>query len=381
MAAKLVPITGEVLTWAIEDAGLRLNDLADRLDLAPETIKSWISGTSHPNTTQTRALSKALGRPTSFFLLPRAPLTRKIPTSFRTLGSLQAGPEEMSREIEALRLAQRIQKTSSWVNSRLNHKFVRLPQASTNDNPAKFARLLADWLGWTLVDQLSGSEAEVTQKMRSKLQDLGVLVLHLSLSENLVRGFSIPSREAPIMAINTKDSYPARLFSYVHELAHLCLDDDSVCLSKENYGTERWCNQVAADLLLPAPEFRAYVFRRFGSEPVSEVTQVGSLKNYFHVSMQAIAIRLDNLHLSVDDLYERVVALSSKRRRGGPPNLERPQNKPRVRLQQYGRGFINNIFEAEDEGILPAFQVLDLLRVSRKELTQLREYAASGSEG
>jgi hypothetical protein len=39
------------------------------------------------------------------------------------------------------------------------------------------------------------------------------------------------------------------------------------------------------------------------------------------------------------------------------------------------------LLEANDSGIMPEVQVLDLLKVSRKELEDLRMFAASGAEG
>src|SRR3546814_15415300 len=49
---------------------------------------------------------------------------------------------------------------------------------------------------------------------------------------------------APLVAANTRDPHPARLFSYAHELVHLCLGEDAVCGTQgAKQGLERFCNR------------------------------------------------------------------------------------------------------------------------------------------
>jgi Zn-dependent peptidase ImmA (M78 family) len=382
MAARPVPLTGGVLEWAMKDVGVSSAELAAAVGVPEAAIQAWTTEDDRPTTTQFRRLVKRLHRPESFFFLPEPPNTEPVSVAYRTHvgeGDGQPGAES----VEALRLAERVQRITAWVRARTHIDARDVPQLAESQNPELAARILRRWLGWQLTDQVSPvTESNAARAMRQRLQDFGLLVLHLSLDEDAVRGFSLPHAGTPVIVVNTKDSYRARLFLYVHELAHLSIQDESVCLTRQNKGTERWCNRVAASVLLPAEEFRQYVQRRFGSRLVSTTAEVGSLSNYFNVSLRAIAIRLIDLDLSVASLYETVdrEAFHGKRK-GGRYNPDRVQTKPRVRLQQYGRGYVNMLTDAEEAGVLARPQVLELLRLSTSELTSIREMSASGVEG
>jgi Zn-dependent peptidase ImmA (M78 family)/transcriptional regulator with XRE-family HTH domain len=385
MPVRPVAITGSVLSWAMTDAGLSEQDLAAALKVPVDLIRQWESGKEQPSTGQWRSLATLLRRPESFFLLPRPPQRRPTSVAFRTVSAANDIGDPELKESEAIRLARRIQKTASWVCEKVEDWAAEdLPWAGIEDSPDDFAVDIRSFLDWSVQEQTSSdkSSARVAHHMRGKLQDRGIVVLHLSLRKYVVRGFSLPDPVAPVVAINTQDAYEARLFSYVHELAHLCLKDDALCLTRQHQGVERWCNKVAASVLLPKGELRAYVRRRFGTEPISTITQVSSLKNHFRVSLRAIAIRLEDLGLGRAGLFDQINQEASEGKTpGGRADPDRLRTKPRIRIQQYGRRFVGGLIEAEDAGVLAPIQLQELLKLSRRELEEVKIIAASGSEG
>ncbi|WP_157977512.1 XRE family transcriptional regulator [Streptomyces triticisoli] len=382
MAVKPVPVTGSVLAWARADVGMSVSTLAAALGVAPATIEQWESEEAHPSTGQFKRLSKVLGRPENFFFLARPPKTRTANAAFRTMygkGEWLAPDPKISQQ---LRLAQRVQTVSAWLSRKLDDLNPAIPEANVHCAPEKVAALLATWIDWTLEIQTSNTEARTSQILRQRLQERGLTVLHLPFDEDTaVRGFSLPHPVAPLMAINTKEHYRARLFSYVHELAHLALHDDSLCLVRNDEGVERWCNEVAASFLIPEQDFRKYVAEKFGSEKVSTLDQVSALRGRYKVSLLAVALRLEKLGLARPGLYSSVSRTLEKRAKGGRPDPDRPQNRARVRLQTYGRHYVGSLLEAAESDILPETQVLDILKVSRSELADLRVLSQSGAEG
>ena len=65
---------------------------------------------------------------------------------------------------------------------------------------------------------------------------------------------------APLIFINSNDYITASIFTYAHELAHIWLGESGITLSEEEGDTdgldvEQFCNQVAAQLLVPEEQF------------------------------------------------------------------------------------------------------------------------------
>jgi Zn-dependent peptidase ImmA (M78 family) len=72
------------------------------------------------------------------------------------------------------------------------------------------------------------------------------------------RGFSIAHFPLPLIALNAKDAPNGRLFTLMHELAHLALHEGGICdwtperrLEPNSRRVESFCNAVAAAILLP----------------------------------------------------------------------------------------------------------------------------------
>jgi Zn-dependent peptidase ImmA (M78 family) len=105
------------------------------------------------------------------------------------------------------------------------------------------------------------------------------------------RGFALADGYAPLVFVNGADSKAAQMFTLAHELAHLWLGQSA--LSDVSAGdvadnaTEVWCNQVAAELLVPMNIFSSELI---ADEPVQET--ISRLARRFKVSTLVILRRL-----------------------------------------------------------------------------------------
>ncbi|WP_263770056.1 ImmA/IrrE family metallo-endopeptidase [Propionivibrio soli] len=109
---------------------------------------------------------------------------------------------------------------------------------------------------------------ELFALLAQKCEAIGILVFkngvvgnntHRSLSVDEFRGFALADALAPVIFINGADAPAAWVFTLAHELAHIWLGASGVSAadpSAENK-IERFCNSVAAEILVPAKSFIA----------------------------------------------------------------------------------------------------------------------------
>ncbi|MCQ3804409.1 MAG: XRE family transcriptional regulator [bacterium] len=378
MADNTVPITGQVLAWTREEAGLTQIELAERAKLAVELLQAWETAELRPTKGQFNKLVRILKRPSALLFLPEPPVEAGMPTSLRSapaLGNHKLGPKE-ARQI---RWARRLQELTSWVLRDEGSPEVRLSQYRTSRDPVEIAMFerkqsavsTAEQLGWR-------SASEAFRSWRGHLEEQGVLVMQLTMGKNNIRGFGAWDDYAPLVAVNTAYHPTARIFTLFHEVAHLLTRTDAACQSfvfpdQQDGSIERWCERFAAAFLVPRNSLKK-VAAKYGvtaASPTSQPDTARLIANRFSVSTRVTAIRLQEIGLAEPWLYSAVAAqFAGNDWNDSSGGGVQPASKKRV--GQFGTRLPNTLFAAADRGRLTTWDLADYLQLKTGQLDDLK---------
>jgi len=373
-----VPITGGVLQWAVQEAGLTEEELAVRLRVAPTSVYDWESGQAAPSRTQFRRLVEVLKRPSALFFLEEPPQESVVQAEFRqALGGV--GRRLTPEESRWLRVAKRLQTISGWVMEQTQEEAVELPTFRIQDQAERAAGILRSQLGVTVDAQIRWRDASTALKAwRRVIENQRILVFQLPMGRQSRPGFSLWDEMAPVIAVNTPYNEPARIFSLFHEYAHLLTRTkhrgETYVVPRgssahPNDALERWCESFAAAFLLP----REAVLDYLSARRTINLDSVRSLANRFKVSLRAAAIRLVELEMADWDLYHDVArnATVSERRKSGGGG--RGIKAPYRRLQEFGTRMPSILLRGVNRELLEIHEVLDHVNLSTLQFDQLKQ--------
>lgn len=369
-----LPITGSVLAWAIQQAGLSVEEIAARTGFSQESIQAWILERATPTIGQVRKLAEVVRRPMAVFYLPSPPEDVGVPLALRrTAGATQRDltPEQLRQ----VRRARRMQRLAHSLLASQASAAPQLPQLQPGTASSESGRMLREWVGVTVGSQLQWATAkEAFDEWRFALESRGVLVLQLQLGE-VLRGFSLWDELAPLVSVNTAENYQARSFTLFHELAHLVSRTESSCAerpgnSSGSLNIERWCEEVASVALLPPEAIRNFV-ERTPARAGDEFGLVSHVADAFKASLRATALALIREALverSVYDEIEERAPISDREKgfaRGGG------QRAPERRLSEYGNRTLSLVFSALQSQRLTERDARDYLRLDGDEVDDL----------
>ena len=258
-----------VIRWARERAGLSVADLQGRFP----KLAHWEAETIRPTMGQLERFAKATRAPFGFFFLPEPP---EMPLPFADFRRVEhRRPQGVSPELmDTIHLMGRRQ---AWLREeRIEAEAAPLDfvgSARLADNPATTGQAMRQVLG--LVDGWAGlvrTWKEAVGQLRNSIEQLGIMAVingvvgnstRRKLDVNEFRGFALSDPYAPLIFVNGADAKSAQMFTLAHELAHLWLGDAGEGLSgfqglqPDGNDVEKFCDQAAAEFLVPAVELGA----------------------------------------------------------------------------------------------------------------------------
>lgn len=373
----------DMLIWARESAGLSPDVAARKAQVKAERLNDWEAGVQRPTVKQLRKLARVYRRPLAVFYLPEPPTTFKPLHDFRRLSGVAAAGEQPELRY-AVRRAHERREIALELYGALGESppEFELAAALSEDSDLVAARLRG-LLSVDHKEQLAWSSPyDALNGWRSALERAGVLVFQVSrVDPTEMRAFSIADRPLPVIAVNIKDAPHARVFSMLHELAHLAMRQGGLCdlheegmRSEEEQRAEIACNMIAGAVLVPGERLMAEDVvraKRGASEWGDE--ELVSLSRRYGVSREVILRRLLLLGRTSQAFY-RKKALEMRERAASRP--ERAPGFPpphALAVSTAGHLFARLVLRSYYEGSITSRDVSDFLEIRLQHMSRVEQ--------
>ena len=322
-----VDVKPDLLLWACERSGRGVDALARQQSFSK--LPAWISGEERPTLKQLERFAQATYTPFGFFFLPKPPEESVPIPDLRTVGNQYSGHPSPDLLDTMYICQQRQEWYRDFARSMGEKELPFVGSVSLDSDFTEVARNIRHALGFSLEERRE--MPTWTEALRSFIQQadsFGIMVMvsgivgsntRRSLDPKEFRGFAISDPLAPLVFINGKDTKAAQMFTLAHELAHIWLGETALSdvgpITMPSNKVEVWCNQVAAELLVPLSALQeAYdSFKSLREE-------IDHLARWFKVSTLVILRRLhDAGKLTREELWQaynkevdRLLAISQK---------------------------------------------------------------------
>jgi len=386
--AKEVSVDPSILKWARKSIGMDIKEVSDKLEVEEDLVKSWELGDKHPTLYQLKKLSDYYKRPLAVFFLPEPPEDPSYPTDFRTLPDKKELPLSKDTRL-AIRKAWRIQNLTEELKGKFEEEITNyMGNIKLSNNPEEISKKLREWLNVTVEEQLEWDDArEALDNWISVLEDIGLIVTQNSMPIEEVRAFSVKSNKIPVITVNTKDSVKGRIFSIFHELGHILLDTEGICIPSnslewENYvdneshieEIEIFCNQLTGSFLVPKDYLlELKTVKRNDSLEWSE-HRLGRISNKFKVSKEVILRRLLTFGKTDNAFYQKkreewIKKAKKKRKKGGSGY----RKIPRECIRENSKYFVSTVLDSYKNNEITYSDVSDYLDVKLKHIPKVEE--------
>jgi Zn-dependent peptidase ImmA (M78 family)/DNA-binding XRE family transcriptional regulator len=307
-------IKGELLVWARRSLRMGLEEAAERLGVPPDRLAAWESGEQKPTINQLRNVARVYRRPLAAFFLPRPPRDLHIPHDFRTVPG-HPEPELSPELLTAIRLAQYHRQLAVELAEEETKAAEDLIGSSRLAMSADIVAARArETLGIGVAEQKAWrTRYDALNQWKDAAERLGILVFHFdSVEVQEARGFSLAEVPFPVIALNGRDSPNGRIFSLLHELTHLLLNQPGISDQREyrgvdspNQRTEVFCNHVAGSILVPRDDLEQIrIVRLAGPDTRWDDDVLGRLAQEYSVSREVVLRRLLIIGKTNERFYE-----------------------------------------------------------------------------
>lgn len=378
----------DMLVWARETARLSPGLAAERLSVSEQDLLSWEQGDEGLTIAKLQGIADLYRRPLAAFFLSERPSVPERVRDYRR-------PWLADKPAESAHLASEMRRAEVQRENILEILDLRdegpsdlwKAPASSEHLPLA-ARELLDSHSLVHRPGQSGKPTDWFFYWSSALEEVGVLVVTANaVKATEADGFSIALDPVPVIAVNGSTHFNRRIFTLLHEYAHLLLNTSALCDLHEDLGTSREadrieveCNRLAAEILIPT--------ELFANRPIATQFRMGK-ENWpiavlrdearaWGVSPEVVLRKLVDLEKASRTYYdtwrsersetERFSSGTDAKSNGGGDGL-------RTKVRNLGKGYVRNVVNALSEGYISTYETSNMLNAKVEQIPKLLERA------
>lgn len=368
-------VNPQMLTWARERLGFSVPEFAKKIAQKEDKLAAWEDQTAKPTFKQAIDFAKKAHIPFSYLFLQEPPVEEPLLADLRTVGSHHLGKYSVELN-DTIKL---MQGRQFWYREFLlaegASKLDFISSFQNNLNVGELVEAIRNQLDLSKLKR-RGSWEDYYRSLINKIEEVGVLVMRQSflghhtrpLRVEEFRGFALVDEYAPLIFINHADAPGPRLFTLMHEFAHLWIGVSGVSDLNTNAEkeSERVCNAVAAELLVPETEFK----KSWLTDLEDWQKQLPSLAAHFYVSQWVIARRALTFGYIELSSYQQFInaeknAFQSREKQAGGPSYY--LTKKSQMSQSFAKALVNDALN----GNTPLREAASLMQVKPANLMKL----------
>jgi len=316
MAVAYAHINPENLRWARERAQLTMGMLAKKLSISEDKLVSWENGDKKLTFNQAKSVAEKTYIPFGYLFLKKTPEEKLPIPDLRTV----EGEPLRQPSAELLKIIQIVIARQHWYQEyQAEQGIENNPYIGNFNADSSFINIVNDMRKALDVDAhpKRGNWEDYQRLLVKRIEQIGILVMRhgdlghhtKKLSVEEFRGFAIFDKTSPVLFVNQADAPSARLFTLMHELAHIWIGQSGVsdASTKAHRKEEVLCNAVAAEFLVPEDEFLG-----LWQDKENWIDNLPELEAHFHVSKWVLARRALTLALITQSQYGKYITFLKK---------------------------------------------------------------------
>lgn len=386
-------VSPRVMRWVMDSAGWRDGELASKTGISVSLIRQWRLRESEIRMGDLRRIARSIKWPLSAFMVAEPP--REAPVAGFRLGPDSPAEPPSKQLCSAVKMAREIQ-----YNARELWEYATGDPAPPEDASAAVAavectddpELVA--AGEAARMGVSGGAAGngpagldrygrtklLYATLRDAVESRGVFVAQAGFPVGEAKGFAVVGEGPPVIVVNSADAVGSRIFTLLHEYAHVMLAGGSLCrpaperLETDGLGSgkvvEGWCDSFASSVLMPRKEFLATLDEE-GSRTVGGV--LNALSQRFLLSRRTVLVRA----IGLSEGPAKKAYLGRYREMGPPPEPSASTGGGHVPpdmacLNRRGRRYVQLVSDSEEDGLITECDMAMYLNLKARHFDGLR---------